>query len=95
MKQQIQFCTSRVGVRIAFATAGQGPPLVQVNNWFTHLEFDWDSPVWRHWLEVFAERRKLVLLPHEKALATFRKELNDFLDADEQISMAPVASCPN
>jgi len=60
MKQRIQFCTSRDGVRIAFATVGQGPPLVRVNNWFTHLEIDWDSPVWRHWLEAFIERRMLI-----------------------------------
>jgi hypothetical protein len=32
MKQQIRFCTARDGVRIAFATAGEGPPLVRVNN---------------------------------------------------------------
>ena len=60
MKQRMQFCSSRDGVRIAFATAGQGPPLVRVNNWFTHLEIDWDSPVWRHWLEAFVERRMLI-----------------------------------
>jgi TolB-like protein/pimeloyl-ACP methyl ester carboxylesterase/Tfp pilus assembly protein PilF len=59
-EQRIRFCTSRDGVRIAFAAAGQGPPLVRVNNWFTHLEIDWDSPVWRHWLEAFVERRMLV-----------------------------------
>ena len=60
MKQRIRFCKSRDGVRIAFATAGDGPPLVRVNNWFTHLELDWESPVWRHWSEALAERRMLV-----------------------------------
>jgi len=60
MKQQIRFCTARDGVRIAFATAGAGPPLVRVNNWFTHLELDWVSPVWQHWSEFLAERRMLV-----------------------------------
>jgi pimeloyl-ACP methyl ester carboxylesterase/DNA-binding CsgD family transcriptional regulator len=60
MKQTIQFCTSRDGVRIAFATAGHGPPVVRVNNWFTHLEIDWDSPVWRHWTEAIAQRRLLI-----------------------------------
>jgi pimeloyl-ACP methyl ester carboxylesterase len=60
MKQQIRFCRSRDDVRIAFATAGEGPPLVRVNNWFTHLELDWDNPVWRHWSEALAERRMLV-----------------------------------
>ena len=58
--QRIRFCTSRDGVRIAFATAGEGPPLVRVNNWFTHLELDWDNPVWRHWSEALCERRTLV-----------------------------------
>jgi len=60
MKQRIQFCTSRDGARIAYATAGEGPPLVRVNNWFTHLELDWDNPVWCHWSEALAERRMLV-----------------------------------
>jgi len=60
MNQRIRFCASRDGVRIAFATAGQGPPLVRVNNWFTHLELDWDSPVWRHWSAALSERRMLV-----------------------------------
>jgi len=49
LKQQIRFGTARDGVRIAFATAGEGPALVRVNNWFTHLELDWTNPVWRHW----------------------------------------------
>jgi pimeloyl-ACP methyl ester carboxylesterase/DNA-binding CsgD family transcriptional regulator len=60
MKQQIRFCKSRDGTRIAFATAGEGPPLVRVNNWFTHLELDWENPVWRHWSEALAERRTLI-----------------------------------
>jgi pimeloyl-ACP methyl ester carboxylesterase/DNA-binding CsgD family transcriptional regulator len=49
-KQQIRFCTSPDGVRIAYATTGTGPPLVKVANWLSHLEFDWNSPLWRHWL---------------------------------------------
>ncbi len=60
MKQRIRFCSSRDGTRIAFATAGEGPPLVRVNNWFTHLELDWGSPVWRHWSEALVEKRTLV-----------------------------------
>jgi pimeloyl-ACP methyl ester carboxylesterase/DNA-binding CsgD family transcriptional regulator len=60
LKQHIRFGTAPDGVRIAFATAGEGPPLVRVNNWFTHLELDWSNPVWRHWSEALAERRMLV-----------------------------------
>ncbi len=24
-------------------------PLVKASTWLTHLEYDWESPVWRHW----------------------------------------------
>ena len=49
MQQTIRFAHSFDGVNLAWATAGQGPTLVKASNWLTHLEFDWDSPVWRHW----------------------------------------------
>ena len=48
--QQIGFCKTEDGVRIAYATAGTGPPLVKAANWLNHLEFEWQSPVWRHWV---------------------------------------------
>ena len=37
VKEQIAFATTSDGVRIAYATAGQGPPLVMVLGWLTHL----------------------------------------------------------
>ena len=52
LKQQLRFCTSHDGVRIAFAGSGDGPPLVKAANWLSHLEFDLVSPVWSH---LFAE----------------------------------------
>lgn len=51
MKQVIRFCTSKDGTRIAYAIHGSGPPLVRTAHWLTHLEYDWESPLWRHWLE--------------------------------------------
>lgn len=48
-KQEIRFCTSADGVRIAYATAGAGPPLVKAASWFSHIELDWRMPVWHHW----------------------------------------------
>jgi len=60
LEQKIGFCSAPDGVRIAYATAGNGPPIVKVANWFTHLEFDSKSPVWRHVLEGLAEHRQVV-----------------------------------
>lgn len=51
MRQDIRFCTTPDGLRLAWATHGAGPPLVKAANWLTHLEYDWESPVWRYWLE--------------------------------------------
>ena len=58
--QQIRFCIAHDQVRIAYATSGTGPPLVKTSNWLTHLEYDWESPVWRHWLRELSREHTLV-----------------------------------
>lgn len=50
MRQSIGFCRTSDDVRIAYATAGHGPPLLRVGGWLTHVEHDWQSPVWQAWL---------------------------------------------
>ena len=60
MEQQLGFCTSSDEVRICYATVGQGPLIVKAPNWLTHLEFEWQSPVWRHWWEELAQNHTLV-----------------------------------
>ncbi len=47
----IRFCRGRDGVRLAYAVHGSGPPLVVVSCWLSHLQHDWRSPVWRHFLD--------------------------------------------
>jgi pimeloyl-ACP methyl ester carboxylesterase/DNA-binding CsgD family transcriptional regulator len=59
-QQQIRFCTSRDGTRIAYATCGDGPPLLWTGHWVRHLEFDWDSPVWQPWRSLLMRGRTLV-----------------------------------
>ncbi len=59
-RQQIHFCTADDGVTIAYATHGSGPPIVKVANWMTHLDHDWESPVWRHWLDELGARHEVV-----------------------------------
>jgi len=49
-RQHIAFCRAADGVRLAYAVAGEGPPLVRAANWMTHLGYDIESPVWKHWV---------------------------------------------
>ncbi|HYQ81395.1 MAG TPA: alpha/beta fold hydrolase [Anaeromyxobacteraceae bacterium] len=58
--QEIRFCQSQDGVRIAWAASGQGPVLVKTANWLNHVELDWESPVWRPWLSELGRGRRLV-----------------------------------
>ncbi len=58
--QHIRFCTADDGVRLAYATVGEGPPLVKAANWLGHLQYEWQSPVWRHWLHALARDHTLV-----------------------------------
>jgi pimeloyl-ACP methyl ester carboxylesterase/DNA-binding CsgD family transcriptional regulator len=53
--QQVRFCTAPDGVRLAYDVRGDGPPIVRVATWLTHLDFDLESPVWRHWVREFAD----------------------------------------
>jgi pimeloyl-ACP methyl ester carboxylesterase/DNA-binding CsgD family transcriptional regulator len=53
-RQRIRYVRSTDGVQLAWAEAGAGPPLVKASNWLTHLEYEWESPVWRHWMRFLA-----------------------------------------
>ena len=60
LHQSIRFCTASDGARIAYATMGDGPVLVKAANWLTHLDYDFENPVWQHWLAGLADHRTLV-----------------------------------
>jgi pimeloyl-ACP methyl ester carboxylesterase/DNA-binding winged helix-turn-helix (wHTH) protein len=60
LEQRLHFCRTPDGSRIAYATVGEGPPLVRAAHWLTHLVYEWDSPVWRHWMEGLSRGRMLV-----------------------------------
>ena len=47
-------------MRLAYAVHGSGPPLVRVATWLSHLELEWESPVWRHWLKQLGDRNTVV-----------------------------------
>ncbi len=58
--QLIRYLQASDGVRLAWAEAGTGPTLVKAANWLTHLEYEWESPVWRHWMRFFADHFRFV-----------------------------------
>jgi pimeloyl-ACP methyl ester carboxylesterase/DNA-binding winged helix-turn-helix (wHTH) protein len=59
-RQVIRFCRADDGTRIAYATVGLGPPLLKAANWMSHLDLEWTTPVWSHWLNGLARDRRLI-----------------------------------
>jgi class 3 adenylate cyclase/pimeloyl-ACP methyl ester carboxylesterase len=60
VNQQIRFCTSFDGARIAYAVTGRGPALVKAPHWLTHLEYEFRSPLWRPWIEALSRDHTLL-----------------------------------
>jgi pimeloyl-ACP methyl ester carboxylesterase/DNA-binding CsgD family transcriptional regulator len=59
-RQHVRYVTAQDGTRLAWAESGAGPVLVKAANWLTHLEYEWESPVWRHWLQFFSAHSRFV-----------------------------------
>jgi DNA-binding winged helix-turn-helix (wHTH) protein len=55
--QEVTFCRTHDGISLAIAAVGRGEPLVKAANWLTHVEYDWESPVWSSFLHRLAERQ--------------------------------------
>ncbi len=60
LRQDVKFCTAADGTRIAYSVVGNGPPLVKAANWLNHLEYDWESPIWRPFLQALGSAYRLV-----------------------------------
>lgn len=60
LMQRVEFATAKDGTSIAFSKVGSGPALLKTANWLNHLEYEWESPIWRHWIEMFARDRTLI-----------------------------------
>ena len=59
-RQHIRYVKAADGTRLAWAESGAGPIVVKAANWLTHLEYEWESPVWRHWLQFFSSHSRFV-----------------------------------
>lgn len=79
--QDVRFCRSADGTRLAYAVHGSGPPLLLDTCWLSHLEFDWESPVWRHFLLALG-RIATVVRYDERGYGMSDRDVTDFgLDA--------------
>lgn len=75
--QELRFCRAPDGVRIAYARHGSGPPLVIASCWLSHLQFDWQSPVWRHFLDELG-KIATVIRYDERGFGLSDWEVDDF-----------------
>lgn len=60
IRQRVRYLRTSDGIQLAWSEAGTGPVLVKAANWLTHLEYDLESPVWRHWTRFFSEYFRFV-----------------------------------
>lgn len=59
-QQQIRFCTSADGTRLAVATLGEGAPLIKAATWLTHVEKDPSNLFTRHWVSELSRGNTLI-----------------------------------
>ena len=76
MEPQVRFCTSADGTSIAYATLGEGPPLVHLAPWTSDMEWDWERPEGRTFMEGLAEGRMLVL-PMRRGVGASQRDVED------------------
>ncbi len=60
LRQHVRYIRATDGTRIAWADSGSGPVVVKAANWLTHLEYEWESPVWKHWIQFFSKNCRFV-----------------------------------
>jgi class 3 adenylate cyclase len=98
MSTDIRYCTTEDGVQIAYSVSGNGPPLVRVLGWFTHLEFEMQTPMWRNFRETLSKRYTTVVydgrgtgLSDRKAELSRQGLFNDLKAVIEAIGFERVA----
>ena len=75
--QEVRFCRAPDGTRLAYAIHGSGPPLVVASCWLSHLQHDWQSPVWRHFLEDLGQMATVIRYD-ERGFGMSNWDVDDF-----------------
>ncbi len=56
----IRLCTTPDGVDLAYTVRGQGPPLLFVRAWVSHLEDMWRQPRFRAFFETLSQAFQVI-----------------------------------
>jgi pimeloyl-ACP methyl ester carboxylesterase/DNA-binding SARP family transcriptional activator len=75
--RDVHFCTAKDGVRIAYSVTGEGLPLVKTPSWASSLQYDRESPIWRHWIEALTKRNRLIRYD-ERGHGLSDRQVSDF-----------------
>ncbi len=90
--RDVRFAFAPDSTRLAYAIHGHGSPIVRVATWLTHLELDWESPIWRHWVDRLGDHHTLLRYdergcglsdadPGEPTVETWVNDLEAVVDA--------------
>src|SRR3974377_1398537 len=60
MQPRVRFLTTSDGVRIACCEQGNGPPLVFVRGWISHIEHLWEDDAFRTYFETLARHLRVI-----------------------------------
>jgi pimeloyl-ACP methyl ester carboxylesterase/DNA-binding CsgD family transcriptional regulator len=95
-RQRIRYLRTSDDIQLAWAEAGSGPPLVKAASWLTHLEYDWDSPAWRHWVQFLSGHFRYVRYDERGCGMTGRQTGNLSLErwVEDLESVVEAASLP-
>jgi len=94
----IRYALTADRVRIAYSETGDGPPLMFVRGWITHLELMWAEPSFRAFMEALAQRFRVIRFDARGNGLSDREidrpNLSDFVaDVEAVIGAAGVDRC--
>lgn len=79
MQQEIRYCTTSDGVRLAYSRIGKGTPILRTPHWFAHLDQDLKNIATKHVLLGLAQRHSLVRYD-PRGIGLSQRDNNDVSD---------------